>query len=76
METPLKPSWKVYLQWSDTKGTYQDVIYLDAETGELLARIGLLHDALYRKIYARAPKGDTAQLFAAARSLLANLGAA
>jgi transcription-repair coupling factor (superfamily II helicase) len=29
-----------------------------------------------RKIYARAPKGDSAQLFAAARNLLANLGAA
>jgi transcription-repair coupling factor (superfamily II helicase) len=29
-----------------------------------------------RKIYARAPKGDSAQLFAATRSLLANLGAA
>jgi transcription-repair coupling factor (superfamily II helicase) len=29
-----------------------------------------------RKIYARAPKADTAQLFAATRSLLANLGAA
>jgi transcription-repair coupling factor (superfamily II helicase) len=29
-----------------------------------------------RKIYARAPTGDSAQLFAATRSLLANLGAA
>jgi transcription-repair coupling factor (superfamily II helicase) len=29
-----------------------------------------------RKIYARAPKGDPAQLFAATRNLLANLGAA
>ena len=29
-----------------------------------------------RKIYARAPKGDSAKLFAATRSLLANLGAA
>ncbi len=49
--TETRLAWKVQLDWSNTQEASQDTIYVDAENGEILARIGLLHDSLYRKIY-------------------------
>lgn len=44
-------AWRCILNWSDEQSSYQDKVYLDAKTGAVIDRIGLLHDALYRKIY-------------------------
>ncbi len=49
METRL--AWKILAEWSGATGFHQDRFYVDATTGAILARIGMMYDALYRKIY-------------------------
>jgi len=44
-------AWRCILNWSDDQGMHQDRVYLDARNGQILSRIGMLHDSLYRKVY-------------------------
>ncbi len=48
---PAVLAWKMVVAGSRGDGPYQDRVYLDADDGSLVARIGLLHTSLYRKIY-------------------------
>lgn len=50
-DTDTRLAWKIQLNWSNADTASQDKIYVDAKTGQILARIGLVHDGLYRKIY-------------------------
>jgi vibriolysin len=49
--TETRLAWKILVEGKTRQEAFQDRVYVDAETGAILARIGMLQDALYRKIY-------------------------
>ena len=48
---PTRLAWRAVVEYSDDEGLHQDRIFIDAANGQVLARHGLLHSGLYRKIY-------------------------
>ncbi len=50
-EHPTRLAWRAVVEFSDEEGLHQDRVYVDAVGGQILARHGLLHTGLYRKIY-------------------------
>ena len=44
-------AWTARIRWADWDGEQIDRVFADANTGELVARHGLIHRALNRKIY-------------------------
>lgn len=44
-------AWQATVEYSDAEGPQRDRVFVDARTGELVARHALIHRALSRKVY-------------------------